>query len=87
MKALNGRDGVLRKFFHYFWGMIVHPRAALDELAGESSVRYAVLLVVLGLLMTLLNVFLFSLLGYDWLGTRRELSNPTYIGFFGRLRG
>jgi hypothetical protein len=24
-------------------------------------------------------------LGQDWLGTRRELPDPTYVGFFGRL--
>ena len=66
--------------------MIVRPRSALDELAGEAFIRYAVLLVVFGLLLTLLNALLFSMLGFDWLGTRRELPNPTYIGFFGRLR-
>lgn len=77
---------MLPKFFHYFWGMIVHPRATLAELARETSIRYAVYLLVFGLLLTLLNVLLFSIFGFDWLGTRRELSNPTYIGFFGRLR-
>lgn len=33
---------------------------------------------------TLVNFFDF--LHFDWLGTRRELPNPTSIGFFGRLR-
>lgn len=73
-------------FFRYFGGMIVHPRATLDDLARESSIRFAILLAIFGLLITLLNLLLFSFFGFDWLGTRRELSDPTYIGFFGRLQ-
>jgi hypothetical protein len=74
-----------RKFFHYFWGMIVRPRSTIDELAQETSIRYAVALVFFELALTLLNLLLFVSFGFDWLGTRRELPNPTYIGFFGRL--
>jgi hypothetical protein len=37
-------------------------------------------LVVLGL--GYLNLLLFAVTGQDWLGTRRELLDPTYIGFF-----
>lgn len=77
---------MLRNFFSYFWGMIIRPRATLDELARESSIRFAVLLVIVSLLITLVNVLLFAAFGFDWLGTRRELPKPTYIGFFGRLR-
>jgi hypothetical protein len=65
--------------------MIVHPKATLDELANETSIRYAVMLVVFGLLITLLNLLLFTIFGFDWLGTRRELTDPTYVGFFGRM--
>lgn len=42
---------MLRKFFGYFGGMIVHPGATLDELARESSIRFAVLLVIMELSM------------------------------------
>lgn len=78
---------MLRRFFQYFGGMIIHPRKTLDELSQESSIiRFAILLVVLGLLLTLFNLLLFTLFGYDWLGTRHELANPTYVGLFGRLR-
>lgn len=76
---------MLRAFFGYVWGMIVHPKETLDRLAGETSVRFAIFLVVLAFLLSLLNLLLYSLLGYDWLGTRRELPDPTYVGFFGRL--
>jgi len=65
--------------------MIVRPKATLDELAKETSIRYAVMLAVLELLLTLLNLLLFTVFGYDWLGTRRELADPTYVGFFGRM--
>ncbi len=75
-----------RKFLRYFWGMIVRPKATLDELALETSIRYAVMLVAFGLLLTLFNLLLFAFFGFDWLGTRRELTDPTYVGFFGRLR-
>jgi hypothetical protein len=56
-----------RKFFRYVWGMIIHPIATLYELAKESSIRYAVMLAVLGLGLTLLNLLLFTIFGYDWL--------------------
>lgn len=74
-----------RKFFHYLWGMIVRPRSTIDELAQETSIRYAVALVLFGVALTLFNLLLFVAFGFDWLGTRRELPSPTYVGFFGRL--
>lgn len=76
---------MMRKFFHYFWSMIVHPKATIEELAQETSLRYAVVLVLFSLALTLFNLLLFAICGFDWLGTRRELPSPTYIGFFGRL--
>jgi hypothetical protein len=79
----KGRDRMLRKFFNYFGGMIVHPKSTLDELARKSSVRFAVLLALMGLFITPMNVLLFAAFGYDWLGTRRKLAKPTSIGFFG----
>jgi len=77
---------MLREIWGYFYGMIAHPRATLDDLAQQASIRPAVILVIIGLLLGWLNLLLFAIFGYDWLGTRRELVDPTYIGFFGQLR-
>ncbi len=76
---------MLRKFFGYIWGTVVHPKATFDELAQQSSIRPAVMLVLLVQLLGWLNWLLYTIFGYDWLGTRRELPDPTYVGFFGRL--
>jgi len=76
---------MLRKLFGYIWGVIVHPKATFDELAQLASIRYAVMAIVLVYLLQYLNYLLFTAFGYDWLGTRRELSDPTFVGFFGRI--
>jgi len=67
------------------WGTIVHPKKTFDELAHLTSIRYAVMLPILVYLLQYLNLLLFSVFGYDWLGTRRELTDPTFVGFFGRM--
>jgi hypothetical protein len=77
---------MLRVAWRSFWGMLIRPRATVDTLAGQPSIRPAVLLVLSVLLLGWLNLLLFVAFGYDWLGTRRELVDPTYIGFFGQLR-
>jgi hypothetical protein len=66
--------------------MVVRPRATLDWLAGQTSIRPAVLVTLLGVLLGWLNIGLFALAGYDWLGTRRELPDPTFVGFFGQMQ-
>ena len=38
---------MLRKFFGYIWGTIVHPRATFDELAQLTSIRPAVMVIIL----------------------------------------
>jgi len=75
----------MKQFFGYFWGVIAHPRATFDELGRQSSIRPAVLLIIFSLFLSYLNLLLTDLSGGDWLGTRRELPDPTYVGFFGRL--
>ncbi len=75
----------MKQFFGYVWGVIAHPRATFDELGRQSSIRPAVLLVIFTLCLAYLNLFLTVLSGGDWLGTRRELPDPTYVGFYGRL--
>ncbi len=75
----------MKQFFGYFWGVIAHPRATFDELGRQSSIRPAVTLIIFTLFLAYLNFVLTILTGGDWLGTRRELPDPTYVGFFGRL--
>jgi hypothetical protein len=75
----------VKKFFGYFWGVIAHPRATFDELARQTSIRPAVMLVGFTLCLAYLNFLLTSLSGSDWLGTRRELPDPTYLFFYGRV--
>lgn len=76
---------MLRQFLGYIWGMIVRPRTTLDELAQQTSIRPAVMLVIFVQLLAWLNWLIYTLFGQDWLGTRRELADPTYVGFFGHL--
>lgn len=75
----------MKQFFRYFWGVIALPRATFDELSRQSSIRPAVLLVGFTLFLAYLNFLLTSLSGSDWLGTRRELPDPTYLFFYGRV--
>jgi hypothetical protein len=77
---------VLRELWGTFWGMIGRPRVTLDRLAQLTGIRPAVMLVTADMVIGWLNGLLFALFGYDWLGTRRELLDPTYVGFFGQLR-
>jgi hypothetical protein len=76
----------MKKFFGYCWGVIARPRATFDELGCQSSIRPAVTLIIFTLFLAYLNLLLTILTGGDWLGTRRELPDPTYVGFFGRLQ-
>ncbi len=76
----------MKQFFGYFWGVIARPRATFNELAQQSSIRPAIMLMVFGLLLFYLNFLLTILFISDWLGTRRELLDPTYVGFFGHLQ-
>jgi hypothetical protein len=76
---------MVHTFFGYIWGAIVHPKKTFDELAQLTSIRYAVMAIVLVYLLQYLNFLLFTVFGYDWLGTRRELPDPTYVGLFGRM--
>ena len=75
----------MKQLFGYCWGVIARPRATFDELGRQSSIRPAVMLIIFTLFLAYLNFLLTILTGGDWLGTRCELPNPTYVGFFGRL--
>jgi len=76
---------MLAKTFHFIWGTIVRPKATFDELAQLTSIKSAVMLVILVQILAWLNLLIFTASGFDWLGTRRGLSDPTYVGFFGYL--
>ena len=75
-----------RKFFSYFWGMVVHPKATIDALATEPSVGWALAAAGLGVLQVWGNISLHTLFGFDWLGTRGILLDPTFVAGFGQLR-
>lgn len=75
----------MKQFFGYCLGVIGRPGVTFDKLGNLSSIRPAVMLVFITLCLAYLNRLLTVLFGSDWLGTRRELPDPTYVGFFGRL--
>ncbi|MCE7980078.1 MAG: hypothetical protein DYG89_02705 [Caldilinea sp. CFX5] len=75
----------MNQFLHYFWGIIAHPNKTLATLAQERSVRWAVILAGLPVLQVWGNMLLHQAFGYDWLGTRPYLFDPTFIAGFGRL--
>ncbi len=75
----------MKPFLGYAWGVIARPRVTFDELGRLSSIRPAVMLIIFTLGLAYLNLLLTVLSGGDWLGTRRELPDPTYVGFYGRL--
>lgn len=90
MGDASGAPGVqrvptVRPFFRYFWGVIAHPRMTFDALAKEPSVRWAVGLACLPVAQIWGNILLHQALGYDWLGTRPYIVDPTFIAGFGRL--
>jgi hypothetical protein len=66
--------------------MLAHPVATIDALAAERSVRWSVIVVCLGVLQVWGNMLLFAAFGFDWLGSRPLLEDPTYVGGFGYLR-
>ena len=76
----------MRQLIRYFWGTIVRPCATFEALAGERTVRWAVMLACLPVLQVWGNMALHAAFGLDWLGTRPILSDPTFVGGFGHLR-
>jgi hypothetical protein len=80
------RDGLLSSVLECAWGMLVHPRRTIDALAREQSVRLAIVLASFGVLQAWVNNAIFALFGFDYLGSRALLSDPTYVGGMGYLR-
>lgn len=75
----------MRTLLAYLWGVIVRPGKTFDELAQERSVRWGVILACLPVLQVWGNMLLHQLFGYDWLGTRPYIADPTFVAGFGQL--
>ncbi len=71
------------QFFACIRGVIVRPRATFHSLAREPTVRFAVMLAGLNLLLGWGNMLLHAATGFDWLGTRANLPDPVYVGGMG----
>jgi hypothetical protein len=76
----------MRQLSRYFWDTIVRPRTNFDALAAERTVRWAVAAACLPVLQIWGNVTLHAAFGFDWLGTRPLLTDPTFVGGFGHWR-
>ncbi|NIN69716.1 MAG: hypothetical protein GTO63_34540 [Anaerolineae bacterium] len=77
---------MMRQFIHYFWGTIRRPGPTLEALAAQGTVRWALIAASLGTLQVWGNMALHALFGLDWLGTRPDLAEPTFVGGFGYVR-
>jgi Yip1 domain len=83
---VHARRSLALQVLAYAWGMLAHPRATMDALAAEHSVRLAIVLASLGVLEAWVNNLLFAAFGFDYLGSRPLLSDPTFVGGMGYLR-
>ena len=78
--------GSARHLVQYAWGTIARPGPTFEALAAERSVRWALAIAALGVVEGWGNMALFALFGYDWLGSRPLLADPTYVGGMGYWR-
>lgn len=76
----------MKQFLRYFWGVFAHPRATFDALAAERTVRWGIVAAFLGTFEVWGNIALHAIFGFDWLGTRGILADPTLVGGFGHWR-
>lgn len=76
----------MRQFVRYFWGIMRRPGPTFEALAAQSSLRWALIAASLGPLQVWGNMALHDVFGLDWLGTRPDLAEPTFVGGFGYLR-
>lgn len=60
--------------------------ALQDALAGERTMRWALIAASLPLLQVWGNMLLHAAFGLDWLGTREILAEPTFVAGFGYVR-
>jgi hypothetical protein len=76
----------MRQFIRFVWGTITRPGPTLEALAAQPTVRWALIVASLGPLQVWGNMALHAAFGLDWLGTRPDLAEPTFVGGFGYLR-
>lgn len=76
----------MKQFLTFFWGTIARPRKTFDTLAAETTIRPAVIAVCLPVLSVWGNILLFAAFGFDWLGTRNDLPEPTFVAGYGLLQ-
>jgi hypothetical protein len=76
----------MKQFLRYFWNTIAHPRANIDTLAAERTVRWGIVAASLPIFQVWGNVALHAVFGLDWLGTKPLLADPTFVGGFGYWR-
>jgi hypothetical protein len=58
----------------------------MDALAAERTLRWAIAAACLPVLQVWGNIALHSIFGFDWLGTKPLLADPTFVALFGQLR-
>ncbi len=76
----------MTQFLGYVGGMLTNPLATFDALAAERTVRWGIAAAFLGTLEVWGNIVLHGLFGFDWLGTRNILVDPTMVAGFGHWR-
>ncbi len=76
----------MKQFLRYFWGVLTCPRATFDALAAERTIRWGIAAAFLGTFQVGGNIALNAMFGFDWLGTRGILADPTMVGGFGHWR-
>ncbi len=76
----------MRQVVRYFWGAMGRPGPTFEALAAQSTVRWALIAASLGPLQVWANMALHAVFRLDWLGTRPDLREPTFVGGFGYLR-
>ncbi len=76
----------MRQFLGYLGGILTRPGVTFDALATERTVRWGVAAAFLGTLEVWGNIALHGIFGFDWLGTRNLLADPTLVAGFGYWR-
>jgi len=74
------------RFVGFLWGTLSRPGSSFEALAAQRTVRWALAAASLGPLQVWGNMVLHAVFDLDWLGTRGDLLEPTFVGGFGYLR-
>lgn len=85
-EAVRSKPSTLRRLVGYFRGTIVRPRDTFDELARQPGIRWAVIVSCLPVLQVWGNILLHTVFSLDWLGTRNDLPEPTFVFAYGQVQ-